>query len=92
MKPTNKEYNHLENDWKITLDNTSVIEPCLKDCHLIENHNFKFTPINELSSLPNKYVVDILGVVLSISPPTSILKKNGTKTQKRSLKLKDMFG
>jgi replication factor A1 len=92
IKLINKEYNHLENDWEITLDNTSIIEPCIEDDHLIANHNFKFTPINELSTLPNNFVVDILGVAISISQATTILRKNGTKTQKRTLELKDMSG
>jgi replication factor A1 len=92
IKPINKEYNHLENEWEITLDNTSVIEPSNEDDHLIANHNFKFTPINELSTLPTNSVVDILGLAISISQVTTILRKNGTETQKRTLELKDMSG
>jgi replication factor A1 len=92
IKLANKEFNHLKNDWEITLDITSTIEACLEDDHSIENHNFVFTPINMVPTLVNNCIVDIIGVVISISPLATIMRKNGTKTHKRTLQLKDMSG
>ncbi|KAG9444606.1 hypothetical protein H6P81_015946 [Aristolochia fimbriata] len=37
-------------------------------------------------------VVDVIGVVSSINPSSSIMKMNGTETLKRTLQLKDMSG
>ncbi|KAK6158534.1 hypothetical protein DH2020_005848 [Rehmannia glutinosa] len=45
-----------------------------------------------LDSLENNSVVDLIAIVTSISPSSSIMRKNGTETQKRTLQLKDMSG
>jgi replication factor A1 len=92
IKLAKKEFNHLKNDWEINLDITSTIEACLEDEHSIENHNFVFTSINEVPTLVNNFIVDIIGVVISIIPLVTIMRKNGTKTHKRTLQLKDMSG
>ena len=90
IKPTKKEFNHLKNDWEISLGNTSTIELFLEDEPSIPQHNFAFTPINELPTLINNSVVDIIGVDTSISPLQTIMRENGTDMRKRNIKLKDM--
>ena len=90
IKPAKKQFNHLKNDWEINLANNSTIETCLHDEHSIENHNFIFTPINELPTLINNYVVDIIGVAICINPLVTIMRKNGMETHKRTLPLKYM--
>ena len=73
-----KKFNHLKNDWEIILGNNSTIEPFLQDEPSIPEHNFAFTPINELPTLINNSVVDIIGVATSISCLQTIMRKNGT--------------
>ncbi len=80
----------MKNDWEINLSSNSTIDSCLHNEHSIANHNFIFTPINELPTLINNYVVDIIGVVICISPSVSIMRKNGMETHKRTLQLRDM--
>ena len=83
IKPAKKEFNHLKNDLGKNLSNTSTIEACLHDDHSIANHNLIFTPNNELSTLTNNSIVDILGIIIFISPLVTIMRKN------RTLQLKD---
>ena len=90
IKPGKREFNHLKNDWEINLVSNSTIEACLHDEHLIANHNFIFTPINELPTLINNYVVDIIGVAICISPSLTTMRENGMETHKRTLNIKDM--
>jgi replication factor A1 len=85
VKLAKKEFNHLKNDWEISLDITSTIEACLEDDHSITNHNFLFTPINVVPTLVNNSIVDIIGVAISIIPLATIMKKNGTKAHTRTL-------
>lgn len=92
IKPAQKNFNHLPNDQEVTLDGTSIIQPFLDDDKSIPMQLFKFRPIREVESMENSSVVDVIGVVFSISPTTSIMKKNGTETQKRALQLRDMSG
>ncbi|KAI4314564.1 hypothetical protein L6164_027458 [Bauhinia variegata] len=68
---------------------TSFIQPCPDDDNSIPKQLFHFRPISEVENLENNNVVDVIGVVFSISPIASIMRKNGTETQRRVLRLKD---
>lgn len=92
LKPAQKTFNHLPNDHEIVLDITSLVQPCLEDDSKIPRQQFHFRPISDIVGIENGGIVDVIGVVSSISPSTSIMRKNGTETQKRSLQLKDMSG
>lgn len=91
LKPAQKNFNHLPNEHELTLDITSSIQPC-DDDKSIPMRTFNFRPISDIESMENSSVMDVIGVVFYISPTTSIMKKNGTETQKRALQLKDMSG
>ncbi|RZB93176.1 Replication protein A 70 kDa DNA-binding subunit C isoform B [Glycine soja] len=92
IKPAQKNFNHLRNDQELTLDVASIIQPCLDDNDSIPSQTFNYRPISEIESLENNSIVDVIGVVTSISPTASIMRKNGTEVQKRTLQLKDMSG
>ncbi|XP_051137025.1 replication protein A 70 kDa DNA-binding subunit A-like [Andrographis paniculata] len=92
LKPAQKAFNHLRNDHEIMLDNTSTVQICYEDDKSIPQLQFHFRPISDIESLENNSVIDVIGVVSSISPSSSIMRKNGTETQKRTMQLKDMSG
>ncbi|KAK9716124.1 hypothetical protein RND81_06G212600 [Saponaria officinalis] len=92
LKPAQKNFNHLPNDIEITLDMTSVVQPCYDDDNKIPRLQFHFRPISDIEGIDNNSILDTIGVVTSISPTATIMKKNGTETQKRSLQLRDMSG
>ncbi|XP_073281649.1 replication protein A 70 kDa DNA-binding subunit E-like, partial [Primulina huaijiensis] len=92
LKPAQKTFNHLHNDHEIFLESTSIVQPCFEDDKTIPQQQFHFLPICDVEGLDNNTVVDVIAVVSSISPSTSIMRKNGQETQKRTLQLKDMSG
>ncbi|CAN4076368.1 unnamed protein product [Withania somnifera] len=92
LRPAQKIFNHLPNDHEIMLESTSVIQPCFEDDKAIPQQQFHFRPISDIEAMENNNVVDVIGVVTSISPSNSIMRKNGMETQKRVLQLKDMSG
>lgn len=92
LKPAQRAYNHLQNDHEITLDTTSIVQPCFDDDKSIPQQQFHFRSISDIEGMENNHVVDIIGIVSSISPCSTILRKNGTETQKQALHLKDMSG
>ncbi|XP_010529261.1 PREDICTED: replication protein A 70 kDa DNA-binding subunit E-like isoform X1 [Tarenaya hassleriana] len=92
LRPAQKNFNHLPNDYEIILDNASTIQPCYEDDAAIPRQKFHFRSISDIESMENNNIVDVIGVVSSISPTASIMRKNGTETQKRALQLKDMSG
>ncbi|GMH09156.1 hypothetical protein Nepgr_010996 [Nepenthes gracilis] len=90
LKPAQKNFNHLRNDHEIFLETTSIVQPCFEDDNTIPRQQFHFRPISDVEGMENNSVVDLIGVVSLISPPSSIMRKNGTETQKRILQLRDM--
>ncbi|KAA8525134.1 hypothetical protein F0562_007002 [Nyssa sinensis] len=92
LKPASKAFNHLRNDYEILLESTSTVQPFLGDDKAIPQQQFHFRPISDVEGMENNSVVDVIGVVSFISPSTSIMRKNGTETQKRNLQLKDISG
>ncbi|XP_021768308.1 replication protein A 70 kDa DNA-binding subunit A-like [Chenopodium quinoa] len=92
LKPAQKNFNHLPNDHEIFLDTTSIVQPCFEDDSQIPRQQFHFRPISDIEGIETNGIIDLIGVVSSISPSSTIMRKNGTETQKRSLNLKDMSG
>ncbi|XP_074305633.1 replication protein A 70 kDa DNA-binding subunit C-like, partial [Silene latifolia] len=92
IKAAQKKFNHLPNDHEIVLDITSMVHPCLDDDSKIPRLQFHFRPISDIEGLDIKSFLDVIGVVTAISPTATIMKKDGTETQKRSLQLRDMSG
>lgn len=92
IKPAQKNFNHLPNDHELHLDATSTVQPCFEDDSSIPRQQFHFRDIADIEGMESKSIIDVIGVVTSISPSASIMKKNGMETQKRTLQLKDMSG
>lgn len=90
LKAAQKNFNHLKNDWEIFLESQTTIEPCYEEDSSIPQQHYDFKPISEVEALENNAMIDIVGVVMSINPTTTIMRKNGLETQKRSLQMKDM--
>lgn len=92
LKPARKDFNHLNNEWEIFLESASTVEFCPDEDSSIPNQQFSFRPISEIENVDNNSIVDIIGIVISINPSVTILRKNGMETQRRILNLKDESG
>ncbi|CAD5166633.1 replication protein A 70 kDa DNA-binding subunit A-like [Musa acuminata AAA Group] len=92
LKPARKSFNHLNNEYEIFLESQSVIQPCSEEDNTIPRQQFNFRPVNEVEGLENNSMVDVIGIVVSINPSASIMRKNGMETNKQTLQLKDMSG
>jgi replication factor A1 len=91
IKQSNKKFNPLNHEYEMNLDSGSIVEAC-EDDSTIPGLTFNFRQISDIESLPSETILDVIGVVTSISPASIVLKKNGTETVKRTLQLKDMSG
>ena len=95
LKPVQRNFNHLKNDWEIFLEASSIIEVCNEEEENLINipqQRFEFLPIIDLENMEGNAIVDVIGVVLRVSPITTILRKNGTETQKLTAELWDSSG
>ncbi|VFQ68137.1 unnamed protein product [Cuscuta campestris] len=89
LKPAQKNFNHLKNEWEILLEASSTVDPCLEEDPSIPRQQFSFRPISEIEFVENNSILDVIGVVTSVNPSVPILRKNGMETQRRVLSLKD---
>ncbi|KAJ3688250.1 hypothetical protein LUZ61_017414 [Rhynchospora tenuis] len=91
IKQANKRFNPLNHEYEMNLESGSMVEPC-EDDNTIPGVTFCFRQISDIESLPSDTILDVIGVVTSISPASIVMKKNGSETSKRTLQLKDMSG
>ncbi|KAI5079625.1 hypothetical protein GOP47_0005104 [Adiantum capillus-veneris] len=92
LRPAERSFNHMRHDYEITLENSSMIELLGEDDDSIPQQQFKFTPIAAIENADENSMVDVLGIVVGVSPTNTILRKNGTETEKRTVQLRDASG
>lgn len=92
LKPAQKNFNHLKNEWEIFLEATSTVDLCPEEDASIPRQQFSFRPISEIENAENNSILDVIGIVISVNPSVPILRKNGMETQRRILNLKDTSG
>ncbi|TVU28767.1 hypothetical protein EJB05_20300 [Eragrostis curvula] len=92
LKTAKKDYNHLNSEWEIFLENQSTVELCPDENCSIPAQRFCFTTIDRIENSDNNAILDVIGVVTSVNPTTTIQRKNGMDAQKRTITLKDMSG
>lgn len=92
LKPAQKNFNHLKNEWEIFLEASSSVELCSDEDGSIPKQQFSFRPISEIENVENNSILDVIGIVTSVNPSVPILRKNGMETQRRIVNLKDGSG
>ncbi|KAK6120373.1 hypothetical protein DH2020_045853 [Rehmannia glutinosa] len=92
LKPAQKNFNHLKNEWEIFLETTSSVDLCPDEDSSIPRQQFSFRPISEIENAESNSILDVIGVVVTVNPSVPILRKNGMETQRRILNLKDQSG
>ncbi|EOA30084.1 hypothetical protein CARUB_v10013190mg [Capsella rubella] len=92
LKPAQKNFNHLKNEWEIFLESASTVELCPDEDGSIPRQQFSFRPISDIENAENNTILDVIGVVTSVNPSVPILRKNGMETHRRILNLKDESG
>ncbi|KAI3410646.1 Replication protein A subunit, partial [Psidium guajava] len=92
LKPAQKNFNHLKNEWEILLEATSTVDVCPEEDASIPQQQFSFRPISDIEIVESNSIIDVIGVVVSVNPSVPILRKNGMETQRRILNLKDGSG
>ena len=74
VKAFNPIFNHLKNHNEIFLGSSSTIKPCLDEYPLIPLYFFNFKTIHEIQTIPDNSMVDLVGLVISFSPTSTIRK------------------
>ncbi|XP_011006580.1 PREDICTED: replication protein A 70 kDa DNA-binding subunit B [Populus euphratica] len=81
LRVANKQFKTVQNDYEMTLNENSEVEEASDEAACIPETKFKFVPIDQLGPYVNsKDLVDVIGIVQSVSPTTSIRRKSNNDT------------
>lgn len=90
LKPANKQFNNLKNDYEMTLTNDSEIVPCNEQSESIPTLQFDFVPISTIESRSKDDLIDVLGIVKSCNDvQTLTARSTGRELKKRDLNIVD---
>ncbi|KAF3551527.1 hypothetical protein DY000_02000346 [Brassica cretica] len=91
LKLANKQFKTVQNDYEMTLNEYSEVEEAGSEEMFIPETKFNFVPIDELGPYVNqKELVDVIGIVQSVSPTMSIRRKSDNEMiPKRDIILAD---
>ncbi|XP_016467709.1 replication protein A 70 kDa DNA-binding subunit B-like [Nicotiana tabacum] len=91
LRVANKQFKTVQNDYEMTLNENSQVEEASNEEAFIPDTKFNFVPIDELGPYVNgRELVDVIGVVQSVSPTMSIRRKSNNETvPKRDITIAD---
>ncbi|KAJ8752723.1 hypothetical protein K2173_007033 [Erythroxylum novogranatense] len=91
LKVANKQFKTVKNDYEMTLNENSEVEEASSEAAFIPETKFNFVPIDQLGPYVNsKELVDVIGIVQSVSPSVSIRRKsNNEMVPKRDVTIAD---
>ncbi|KAF3438061.1 hypothetical protein FNV43_RR20817 [Rhamnella rubrinervis] len=91
LKVANKQFKTVKNDYEMTLNENSEVEEASNEASFVPETKFNFVPIDLLGPYVNgKDLVDVIGVVQSVSPTMSIRRKINNETiPKRDITIAD---
>ncbi|XP_001604531.1 replication protein A 70 kDa DNA-binding subunit [Nasonia vitripennis] len=75
LKPANKQFNHLRNDYEMSLTYDSQIAICNEETETIPSLQFNFVPISTIETMPTNGIIDILGIVKTCSDLQTFTKR-----------------
>ncbi|KAK3084764.1 hypothetical protein FSP39_018496 [Pinctada imbricata] len=92
LKIANKQYNTVQNEYEMTFNPDTMIDPCDEDVDL-PSVQFDFVKINELESKTPNSMIDLIGVVESCAEVSTVTgRQSGKEITKRDLQLVDQTG
>ncbi|KAI7732297.1 hypothetical protein M8C21_028010 [Ambrosia artemisiifolia] len=91
LKVANKQFKTVQNDYEMTLNEYSQVEEAVNEAAFIPETKFNFVPIDQLGPYVNqKELIDVIGVVQSVSPTMSIRRKiDNESIPKRDITIAD---
>lgn len=91
LKPANKQYTTVKNDYEMTLHANTSIVPC-DDTEGVPMVHCNFVPIADLEHTDKDSIIDVIGVCKDAEDVSRITTKSGRELSKRALELIDTTG
>ncbi|XP_058805155.1 replication protein A 70 kDa DNA-binding subunit-like [Phymastichus coffea] len=90
LKPANKQFNNLKNDYEMTIGNDTEIAACNEESQEIPEVQFNFVSISSIEHKQKDELIDVLGIVKFCSDVQSLTARTtGRELKKRDLSIVD---
>lgn len=89
VKMANKRFTSIKNDFCLTFDNRTEVEPVVDNDDAIQAQSFSFVKIRDVESLSSYATVDVVGVIVQLGACASINLKDGSTRDKRAITIAD---
>ncbi|XP_035779088.1 replication protein A 70 kDa DNA-binding subunit-like [Anopheles albimanus] len=90
LKPANKQYSNLKNDYEMTMTNDTVVQECKDVDGSMPEIQYNFVPIAQIANLEPNATVDVIGVCKEASEVVQFTAKtSGRELRKREATLVD---
>jgi replication factor A1 len=93
LKPANKKFSSVKNDYQLTLGDETTIELCTEGAPDLPTLQYNFTTIAEIENIEPNTLIDVIGVCKSAAEVTSVTSRStGKQIPKRDVQLMDRSG
>ncbi|KAG5670389.1 hypothetical protein PVAND_000658 [Polypedilum vanderplanki] len=90
LKPANKKYSKINNDYEMTMSSETQIQPCSDDTSSIPKIKYNLVSISDLAGKPKDDIVDVIGIAREIGQVTNIVARaSGQQLTKREVTIAD---
>ena len=81
LKPANRQYSNIKNDYEITFRDITEVVPCTDDTSDVPSITFNFVRIADLNASLKDSIVDIVGICRSASDVATITSQKLNKVR-----------
>lgn len=90
LKPANKQYSKMKNEYEMTFSNETVVQECIDDNTSIPTIKYDLITISNIANMEANEIVDVVGVCRDASDLSNItVRATGRELIKRELTLVD---
>ncbi|XP_055532718.1 replication protein A 70 kDa DNA-binding subunit [Wyeomyia smithii] len=90
LKPANKQYSTLRNEYEMTMTNDTVIQECKEDNASVPEIHYNFVPISQIANMEANTVLDVIGVCKEVGEVSQFTAKtSGRELKKREVTIVD---
>ncbi|XP_050069217.1 replication protein A 70 kDa DNA-binding subunit [Anopheles maculipalpis] len=90
LKPANKQYSSLKNDYEMTMTNDTIVQECKDVDGTMPEIQYNFVPISQIANMEPNAMVDVVGMCKEASEVVQFTAKtSGRELRKREITLVD---
>ncbi|XP_321709.5 replication protein A 70 kDa DNA-binding subunit [Anopheles gambiae] len=90
LKPANKQYTSLKNDYEMTMTNDTIVQECKDADGSMPEIQYNFVPISQIANMEPNAMVDVIGMCKDASDVVQFTAKtSGRELRKREITLVD---